>query len=411
MKAMLQSGFLLMALGHVPAMAESNEEWGRRLRSNLNADRVVREFKEQAAAQKALSQRITQAWRMGEDGSRQSLGGWDEVARRQNVAPQGSSAPATTPTRDTLALVDAATGRGDFTEALRLLTEASAKSPSDQELLVKMNMVRAAKLANEVHEANSRRGVELDRILIQAEKNLPQQLRMPSPTVALADVIGDPPSDAMVVDLRGVQSYVVDPAFFKTAATGGNGAVRRFIEPPEPGKSLSALAFSGSPYATVFESPEYETLMLSGLRDAPVKEPGDVHRAREAFLRKVDDLPSRLIHVVTTANEQELEASRLKVKAAYEDYRKRRRVLLAAAANASLRQMRSMLQGMEDEGLIKPGDNLLAKTEGDPLLKATIDDRARLVRWHAELYLDEAEEVAYREMADRVTRIMKESAK
>lgn len=410
-KPMLLSGLLLAAMGHMPARAETNEEWGRRLSRNLQ------EFREQISKQKLIPQRPASVQSIDSNGNNHPIGLWSEVRRTHNRAssdnPSQGRAPSV-PDQQPETQADAALARGDYDEALRWLELARAQSPNPAALIPRINAVRSAKLANEVREVNVRRGVELNRILVQAERNLPAQLRSPAPTVALANVAREPLTDAAVIDLRGVQYLVVDPAFFKPVAAGGSAntqAVRRFIEPPEPGGTLSPVAFAGSPYVAVFESPEFEALMLGGPRMDPAREPGGLHRAREAFLRKVDALPPQSIHVVTTASDEELRASQLKVKAAYQDYRKRRKALLGAAAHSSLRAMRSMLEGMENEGWFKPGDNLVAKTEADPFLKATLEERARVVRWYAELYLDEAEDRAYRELAARVTRIMKENDK
>lgn len=407
----LRSGLLLVALGHPPVRAETNEEFGRRLHRSLE------DFRKQIDAQKQIPQRPAEAKTIGSNGEFRSLGSWDNVVRRQNLLSDGrtsAAVPASSPVDEMVTLADAASSRGDFDEALRLLTHATVKSPNDRALLSRVNALRAAKLNREVHDANSRRGADLNRALGQAEQSLPAQLRLPSPTVALANVTGAPLDDTMSVDLSGVQSFVVDPAFFKPKTTSGapnDGSAARFAEPPVPGKPLPARVFADSPYVAIFETPEFTQLMLSGLEEKPVAKPGDLHREREAFLRRVDALPPQLIHVVTTANEKELEASRLQVKAAYEDYRKRRTELLRAAGGACLREMRAMIDGMENEGWFKPGDNLVAKEANDPLFRATINERARVVRWYAELYLDEAENRAYREMAARVTRIMKENNK
>lgn len=410
-KTMLRSGLLLVVMGHMSVQAETNEEWGRRLSRNLQA------FREQINKQKQIPQRPASVQTIDSNGRNHPIGLWDDVKRTRDRTSSDNisqGAAPSTPVQQPEVQADAALARGDYDEALRLLELARVQSPHNAALIPRINAVRSAKLANEVREVNVRRGVELSRVLGRAEQSLPAQLRSPAPTVALANVAREPLTDAAVIDLRGVQYLVVDPAFFKPAAAGGSlntQGVRRFIEPPEPGKTLSPVAFAGSPYAAVFESREFETLMLGGLRTDPAQEPGGLHRAREAFLRKVDALPPQSIHVVTTASDEELRASQLKVKAAYQDYRKRRKALLGAAANSSLRAMRSMLEGMENEGWFKPGDNLAAKAGTDPFLKATMDERARVVRWYAELYLDEAEDRAYRELAARVTRIMKEDDK
>lgn len=409
-KTMFLSGLLLVAMGTMPVQAETNEEWGRRL------NRSLQDFREQARKQKLIPQRPASVQTIDSNGRNHPIGLWTDIRRNQNRTSSDNPPPVTssTPIQQPETQADAALVRGDYDEALRILEQARAQSPNGAALIPRINAVRSAKLANEVRAVNVRRSAELSHVLKQAEQSLPAQLRLPAPTVALADVAHEPLTDATVIDLRGVQYLVVDPAFFKPVAAGGSSntqAVRRFIEPPEPGKTLSPVAFAGSPYATVFEGPEFEALMLGGLRKDPAKEPGALHRTRQAFLRKVDALPPQSLHVVTTASDEELRASQLKVKAAYQDYRKRRTALLGAAANSSLRAMRSMLDGMENEGWFNPGDNLVAKAESDPFLKATMDERARVVRWYAELYLDEAEDRAYRELAARVTRIMKENDK
>ena len=407
-RALLRTSLLLVALGALPAQAETNEEWGRRLRKSLQ------EFREQTDRQRRIPQRPARAEAIDSNGNSHSLGPWEEVRRNRISSDNpGPAIPSPAPDQHPEAQADAALARGNYDEAVRLLELARAQSPDPAALIPRINAVRSAKLANEVRAVNVRRGVELHRVLDQAARNLPAQLRSPSPAVALASVAPEPLSDASVIDLRGVQYLVVDPAFFKSTGAGhaGHQSVRRFIEPPEPGKTLSPVAFAGSPYVAVFETPEFEALMLGGLGMEPARQPGELHRARAAFLRKIDALPPQSIHVVTTASDEELQASRTKVKTAYQEYRKRRKALLGAAVNSSLREMRSMLKGMENEGWFKPGDDLVAKTASDPLLKAMLDERARVVRWYAELYLDEAEDRAYRELALRVTRIMKENDK
>ncbi|MBI3129839.1 MAG: hypothetical protein HYZ13_00635 [Acidobacteria bacterium] len=408
-RALLRTSFLLVALGALPVRAETNEEWGRRLRKSLQ------EFREQTDRQRRIPQRPPRAEAIDSNGNRHSLGPWEEVRRnRASSDHPGPAIPSPGPDQHPEAQADAALARGDYDEAVRLLELARTQSPDPAALIPRINAVRSAKLANEVRAVNVRRGVELHRVLDQAARSLPAQLRSPSPAVALASVAPEPLSDASVIDLRGVQFLVVDPAFFKSTGAAGNSggkSARRFIEPPEPGKTLSPVAFAGSPYVAVFETPEFEALMLGGLGMEPARQPGESHRARAAFLRRIDALPPQSIHVVTTASDEEFQASRAKVKTAYQEYRKRRKALLGAAVQSSLREMKSMLQGMEDEGWFKRGDDLVAKTASDPLLKATLDERARVVRWYAELYLDEAEDRAYRELALRVTRIMKENDK
>jgi hypothetical protein len=407
----LGSGLLLLAVGHSPVRAESNEEFGRRLHRSLE------DFRKQTDAQKLIPQRPAETKTIGSDGEIRSRGSWDDAVRRQSPPP-ASEAPSPIPDSSSVekvvAQADAASSSGDFDAALELLTHAAVKSPNDQTLLSRINALRMAKLNREVHEANSRRGVDLNRVLGQAEQNLPAQLRLPSPTVALGNLGSDSLDDTMTVDLSGAQSFVVDPAFFKpTTASGAPNreSAGRFAEPPVPGKPLPPQVFADSPYVAIFESPEFTELMLSGLGEEPAPKPGELNRARVAFLRRVDALPPQLIHLVTTADEKELEASRLQVKQTYEDYRQRRTELLTAAAQATLREMRSMIDGMENEGWFKRGDNLVEKEANDPLFRATMNERARVVRWYAELYLDEAENRAYREMAARVTRIMKENQK
>ena len=394
------TGLLALLLSHPLVWGESNEEFDKRLHGEMQG------FMKQIAEQKAIPQRPPRVETIDANGRNESAGTWADV-RRDHAAGNDTPAVVAPPAPDPEAEADAALARGDYDEALRLLALARAKAPDAATLIAKMNGVRAAQLAKEVRAVNARRQIELNGVLQRAEQNLPTQLRSPSPTVALEAAGFDPPSDATIVDLRGTQSFVIDPAFFHGAATNAQAA-HRFIEPPEPGKTLSPVAFAGSPYTAVFETPEFEALMLSGL-DAQPKEP--VNRVREAFFKGLDALPPQRIHVVTTADDAVFEASRLQVKAAYEDYRKRRSELLHAAGSSSLKAMRTMLDGMENEGWFKPGDNLLAKVDGDPLLRATLDERARVVRWYAELYLDEAEDRAYRELAARVTRIMKENTK
>ena len=345
------------------------------------------------------------------NGGNHSVGSWEGVKRNQNGNTPSAVVPPT-PVQQLGKRADEAMASGDYDEATRLLEKAREVSPNDATLIPKLNAARFQKISTEVKAANSRRGVELSRVLEQAAKTLPLQLQSPSPTVALADVGGNPNTDPRVVDLRGVQSFVVDPAFFKPGRVGETlqtAPGRRFTEPPAPGETLSPVAFAGSPYATIFESAEIEKLILGGLRSDPAKVPGDLHKSWEAWNRKIDALPPQPVYVVTSARDAAFEPSRLQVKAAYEDYRKRRKELLGVAANASIRAMRSMIEGMENEAWFKPGDNLELKTKNDPLLKATLDERARVVRWYAELYLDEAENRAYQEMADRVTRILKEN--
>jgi hypothetical protein len=403
---------LLCAIGSVPVQAESNEEWGRKLSRSLQEIRI----REQIDKQKLIPQRPARAQTIDANGKSHDLGLWAEVRRNHDrsaggTLPQGAAPSA--PVQQPEALAEEALARGDYDEALRLLEVARAQSPNGAALIPRINAVRSAKLANEVRQVNVRRGLELKRVLGQAEHSLPAQLRAPTPTVALANVTQEPLTDTTVIDLRGVQYLVVDPAFFKPAAGGisNTQAARRFIEPPEPGKTLSPIAFAGSPYTAVFESKDFETLMLGGLHQEPGREAGALHRARQALLHRVDAMPPQPLHVVTTASDEEISASQLKVKQAYQTYRKRRTELLGAAVTSSLRAMRSMLDGMENEGWFKPGDNLVAKADSDPLLRATMDERARVVRWYAELYLDEAEDRAYRELAARVTRIMKENDK
>lgn len=401
----------ILLLCHTQVPAETNEEFGKRLSRSLAADRdrLVREMQ----AQGKKWQHPAQLYKIDSSGREKRISSWDEESRnRTSSTVTPSMVPIVVTDPETLA--DDALRRGDYDEALRLFEKARPNSPNVATLNSKMHLARVANLNLQVKKANALRAVELNRVLKQAEKSLPAQLRSPSPTVALKAAGFEPPDDAMVVDLRGAQSFVVDPAFFKTGSTGAKTdgqSRRRFIEPPVPGKTLSPLAFAGSPYARVFETPEFESLMLEGLEKDPAKEPGHVHRAREAFFQRIDALPPQLIHLVTTADDSALEASRLQVKAAYEAYRKRRTTLLHAAGNAALKEMKSMLLGMEAEGWFKPGDNLVLKTGKDPILKANLDERARVVRWRAELYLDEAEDWAYREMAARVTRIMKENSK
>lgn len=402
------SGLILMTVAPLPLRGESNEEYGRRL------DRELASFRDQAAALKRIPQRPPEVQTLGSNGEVRSRSSWDEAVRRQTpAAAQPPPTPVPSPIDTLVTQADAASGRGDFAEAIRLLSQATAMSPNPA-LLAKLDGLRAAKLNREVHDANTRRGTELNGVLDRAQRNLPAQLLLPAPTVALANVAGDPLDDTMTVDLRGAQSFVVDPSFFKPGPmrdAPNDGSAGRFTEPPVPGKPLPPRAFADSPYVAVFETPEFTALMLSGMEEGPTARPGDLNRQRQAFLRRIDALPPQLIHLVTTAEEKELEASRLQVKEAYESYRKRRSELLGAAANATLQEMKSMITGMENEGWFKKGDNLMEKEANDPLFNATLNERARVVRWYAELYLDEAENRAYREMAARVTRIMKENSK
>ena len=401
---------LLLTTSHLPAWSESNEEFGKRLHSALQ------DFKRQTDQQKTMQQRPPRVETIDSNGVHERTGSWEDV--RPNRSASNDPPVVAPPAPDPEAEADAAVTRGDYDQALRLLKQALATTTDARSLVYKMNVICAAKLTQEVRAVNARRAEELNGVLKQAEQNLPMQLRSVAPNVALAAAQFERPSETTLVDLRGAQSFVVDPAFFRGVGTGGAAAntgatantqaARRFIEPPEPGKTLSPVAFAGSPYTAVFETPEFEALMLSGL-NAPVAEP--VNRVRVAFFKRLDALPPQPIHVVTTAEDAMFEASRLQVKAAYEEYRKRRAHFLHVAGDASLKAMRTMLDGMENEGWFKPGDNLLAKVESDPVLKATLDERARLVRWYAELYLDEAEDRAYRELADRVTSIMKENTK
>jgi tetratricopeptide (TPR) repeat protein len=413
----IAAGFPVLLICQAPACAQGNEEFGRQMKLRFDIERevnrIVREMHDQKTKWRPPAQAPAQVYEIGPSGRENRVGPWAEANEKRNSRYDMPPVVAPPPP-DPEALADAALARGDYDEAIRLFEQARPNSAHAGALASKLNIAHMAKLNLQANKANAQRAVELSRVLKQAGKSLPAQLRTPSPAVALQAAGFEPPSDAMVVDLRGAQSFVVDPAFFKAGATGARThgqAMRRFIEPPEPGKTLSPLAFAGSPYARVFETPEFDTLMLEGLQKGPAKEPGQLHRAREAFFRRIDALPPQLIHLVTTADDSALAASRLQVKAAYEAYRKRRTTLLHAAGNAALKEMRSMLDGMEAEGWFTSGDNLVLKTEKDPILRANLDERARVVRWRAELYLDEAEDWAYREMAARVTRIMKENSK
>ena len=357
---------------------------------------------------------------MGEIRLYERLDNGSLVDRGRLVDQRGPDAPspqAPAPTEETPAQIqarsDEALQRGDYDGALAILAKALEKNPGDRELIAKQTELRRQQLNAWATKANESRAKELKRVLEKARTALVEEMNLPSPEAALKDMLGDSSTDIpRPPDLGTCDTMVVDPCFFESQGNGqvGVNAARRFVEPPEPGKTLSAVAFADSRYKGAFESPENEAL-FEGLieqvaRELPPK-PGDLHRKREAWIRRWEQVPPRPLKVLSGSKAQELERSRQKVQVAYEEYLQRRKKLIAAALHRCVKEMTAMLEGMEKEGWWKPGASFI-ELENDPLVKAEMDKRAWQVRWYSELYLDEAEEQAFRELAARVTSIMKE---
>lgn len=411
MPSLFLSAVMVCSTGMAAQQSESNEEFHKRL------NRALSEHREEVKRARERTQRPPTLQVIDAEGRNRPIGLWSDVKPRQDLA-SGSSSPnlvsSKPPDPQPDAAADAALMRGDYDEAIRILELERSRTRDDAALRIRIADIRLAKTIKEVRELNRQRQVELGRVLKKAELSLPAQLRMPAPSVDLAAVAPAPLIDSTVVDLRGVQFLVIDPTFFRPTGAGGSTGARshrRFIEPPEPGKPLTAFAFADSPYSAAFENPEFQKLKHWSPAQGGARAPGELNRARKAFLERVAATPAKSIHVVTTATDEAFQKSRLKVKAAYEQYLKRRSELLGTAANHSVRDMASMLKGMEQEGWIKPGENLQKKEKVDPVFAAALEDRTRAIRWYGEIRLDQAEELAYRELAANVTRIMKEDDK
>lgn len=297
---------------------------------------------------------------------------------------------------------------GNYELAITLLSQARASLPQDTTITDKLLEARTELMKRMRAEADATRRRVLDRAIQTATASLEAVFATPTPQASLPTAWGDP----MVVDLTDARTLTVDPRLLSGLSLGTNhpfpppptGLAAR---PPEPDpkripRSTDAqfLAFfSGQAYEDLFF--EYQMSRLEVAMPSP-----RFHELIEESLKLLDTVPMRPIQVRSSAELQELDATRPMVAKAVEAFRSRLHQLHYEATWQATREFSDFLQLLEDDGWWKKGENIQKAIAADPQLSQLVDEEVNKSRLRMLDYLDTAAATAYDGLANQMRTIL-----